>query len=688
MKLYETKNIRNIVLLGHGGAGKTTLCEAMLYASGKTSRLGKVDNGTTVSDFEPEEIKRKFSIRTSLVPIEWQDYKLNVLDTPGYFDFVGEVEEAMSVADSALIVMRASAGVEVGTEKAWEYATEANIPKMIYITEMDAQNIEIEKLLEDCKEKFGTSIAPIQVPWYENGELVGYVHVLKMIGRRLEAGKMVNCPIPEHLKEEIEPVRTMILEAVAETDEDLMEKYFAEEEMTLEEIETAYKKGVMSKQIVPVLCGSSLSGMGVPVLMDTMIALFPSPDEGLKVLAKDEIAQESVEVGCTAEEKTSLFIFKTLVDPFIGKLSLFKVRTGQLIADASLVHSQSGDIERLAHLYVLSGKEQQEVTSLSAGDIGAVSKLKNPSTGDTLCEKEFNKVYESIGFSKGVVKKAIFPNGKGDEEKMSQCLYKLMAEDQTFSIEYNKETHETIISAIGEQQMDVIRSMLKNKFKVDVYLQEPTTPYRETIKGKSNVRGKHKKQSGGHGQYGDVVIEFEPSGDLETAYIFEEKVFGGSVPKQYFPAVEKGLEESVQKGVLAGYPVVGIKAVLLDGSYHPVDSSEMAFKMATTIAFKEGVSKAKPTLLEPIAHVEITVPENYTGDIMGDMKKRRGRMIGMELKGKKQVIIAEMPLSELYTYATDVRSMTQGRGEVQYEFERYEEAPSEIQNKIIQARVQ
>lgn len=686
MKLYETKNIRNIALLGHGGAGKTTLCEAMLFASGKSSRLGKVEQGTTVSDFESEEIKRKFSIRTSLVPIEWQDYKLNLLDTPGYFDFVGEVQEAMSVADSALIVVRASSGVEVGTEKAWEYATKADIPKMIYITEMDAADIEIEKILEDCKMKFGTSIAPIQVPWYENNELVGYVHVLKMLGRRLVDDKMVTCPIPQHLQEEIAPIRTMILEAVAETDEDLMEKYFEEEEITLEEIEVAYKKGVMSKQIVPVLCGSSISGMGVPILMDTMISLFPSPDEGLKVLAMDDEVEEPVEVACKLDEKASLFVFKTLVDPFIGKLSLFKVRTGQVACDASLVHSQSGEVERLSHLYVLSGKEQQEVTKLYAGDIGAVAKMKNPNTGDTLYEKDFNKVYEPIQFSKGVVKKAIFPSGKGDEEKMSQCLYKLMAEDQTFNIEYNKETHETIISAIGEQQIDVIMSMLKNKFKVEVYLQEPTTPYRETIKGKANVRGKHKKQSGGHGQYGDVVIEFEPSGDLETPYVFEEKIFGGSVPKQYFPAVEKGLEESVQKGVLAGYPVVGIKAILLDGSYHPVDSSEMAFKMATTLAFKDGITKAKPTLLEPIAHVEIIVPENYTGDIMGDMKKRRGRMIGMELQGKKQAIIAEMPLSELYTYATDVRSMTQGRGEVQYQFERYEEAPNDIQTKVIQAR--
>lgn len=686
MKVYETKNIRNIALLGHGGSGKTTLCESMLYTAGMSSRLGKVESGNTISDFDQEEIKRRFSIRTSIVPIEWKTYKLNVLDTPGYFDFVGGVKEALSVADSAMIVLRGSAGVEVGTEKAWEYAVEADMPKMLYITEMDAQNVDIEKILLECKAKFGTSIAPIQVPWYEEGQFVGYANVLKMEGRRFDGNKMVTCAIPEHLKEEIEPIRTMILEAVAETDEALMEKYFSDEEISEEEVEAAYKKGVLEKQIVPVLCGSTLNGIGVPALMDTVISLFPSPEEGLKVSARVNETESIEEVSCTNEEKTSLFIFKTLVDPFIGKFSLFKVRTGQIRMDDSLVHSQSGEVERLAHLYILSGKEQQEVPILYAGDIGAAPKLKNPKTGDTLAEKGFDKVYSPIEFPKGVVKKAIFPMGKGDDEKMSLCLYKLMAEDKTFSFEFNKETHETIITAIGEQQIDVILSMLKSKFKVDVYLQNPTTPYRETIKSKVNVRGKHKKQSGGHGQYGDVVMEFEPSGDLEMPYVFEEKIFGGAVPKQYFPAVEKGLEESVLKGVLAGYPVVGVKAILLDGSYHPVDSSEMAFKMATTVAFKEGMTKAKPTILEPIAHVEIIIPEAYTGDIMGDMKKRRGRMIGMELKGRRQVIIAEMPLSELYTYATDVRSMTQGRGEVSYYFKRYEEAPSDIQDKVIQAR--
>ena len=686
MKAYETSYIRNIALLGHGSTGKTTLAEAMLYAAGMTSRLGKVESGSTVSDFDPEEIKRKISIRTSLVPILWKDYKLNLLDTPGYFDFVGGVKEAVSVADGALIVIKASAGVEVGTEKAWEIATEADIPKMLFITEMDAPNVNIEAILTTCKEKFGTSIAPVQVPWYEKGQFVGYVHVLKMLGRRFDGQKVVTCPIPEHLEEAIKPIRTMILEAVAETDEVLMEKYFAEEEITTEEIITAYKKGVMNKEIVPVLCGSAVNATGISVLMDTMVSLFPAPNEAKPSIGIHQKTEEVKEIACSNDEKKSIFIFKTIVDPFIGKLSLFKVKTGTIKTDDALVNVRAGEVERFSHLYVLSGKEQKEVDVLYPGDIGAVAKLKTPRTGDTMADKDFAYQYEPMVFPKGLVKKAIFPTGKGDEEKMSSSLMKLMAEDYTLSVENDKETHETILCGIGEQQLDVVVSMLKNKFKVDVYLAQPTTPYRETIKGKANVRGKHKKQSGGHGQYGDVVMAFEPSGDLEMPYVFEEKIFGGSVPKQYFPAVEKGLEECTLKGVLAGYPVVGVKAVLLDGSYHPVDSSEMAFKMATTLAFKEGVGKASPTLLEPIAHVEIKVPDEYTGDIMGDMKKRRGHMIGMDQRDSKQVIIAEVPLAELYTYATDVRSMTQGRGEVDYYFERYEEAPVDIQQKVIAAR--
>ena len=687
MKVYETKDIRNIVLLGHGGCGKTTLTEAMLIASGATKRMGRVESGNTMSDFDTEEIKRKISLRTSLIPIEWKNYKLNLLDTPGYFDFVGGVKEALSVAGAALIVVKASSGIEVGTEKAWECAEEAQLPKMMFITEMDAENIEYENLLENLKEKFGSSIAPIQVPWYENGKFVGYIHVPKMQGRKFVGDKVQDCPIPDELLDKIMPIRTMILEAVASTDEALMEKYFEEEEITLEEIEKALKQGILENQIVPVLCGSSIANTGISVLMNTMSALFPAPIETGKVDKAINInTGEAVEVRCNNDEKPSIFVFKTIVDPFIGKFSLFKVKTGKITPDDTLINVRTGEAEKLNHLYVLQGKEQKEVDVLNAGDIGAVAKLKTVQTSDTLGHKDIDFKYPEIIFPKAYVKMAIFPLGKGDEEKMSLSLTKLMAEDRTFYTEYDVETHESVIYGVGEQQLDVIVNMLKNKFKVDVRLEEPTTRYRETIRNTVEVRGKHKKQSGGHGQYGDVVMKFEPSGDMDMPYVFEEKIFGGSVPKQYFPAVEKGLDESIKRGVLAGYPVVGLKAVLLDGSYHPVDSSEMAFKMATTIAFKEGLVKASPTILEPIAHVEIKVPEEYTGDIMGDMKKRRGRMIGMELKDKKQVIVAEVPMSELYRYATDVRSMTQARGEVEYSFERYEEAPQDIQKKVIEAR--
>lgn len=671
MKVYETSKIRNVALLGHGGCGKTSLTEAMLYISGATTRRGRVDAGNTISDFDSEEIKRQISIRTALVPIEWKEHKLNLLDTPGYFDFVGGVKEALSVADAAVIVMRASSGVEVGTEKSWEEATQAGIPKMIFITEMDAPNVDYDRLLEQCKEKLGTSIAPMQVPWYENEKFVGYIHVAKMIGRRFEGDKVIECDIPAGYEEEIEKVRTMILEAVAETDEVLMEKYFAEEEITVEEIEKALKIGVTAGTIVPVLCGSGMDGAGVRTLMDNIMRSLPSPIENKEEEAKQE---------------PSIFVFKTVVDPFIGKLSLFKVCTGTIKKDDVLMNVRTEENEKFAHLYVIKGKEQHEVDQLNFGDLGAVAKLRDINTGDTLRAKDSQVEYEPIDFPKPYVKMAIFPLGKGDEEKMSLALNKLNAEDSTFHTEFDKETHETVIYGIGEQHLEIIVSMLKDKFKVDVRLQGPITQYRETIKGKSKIRGKHKKQSGGHGQYGDVVMEFEPSGDLETPYVFEEKVFGGAVPKQYFPAVEKGLEDCIHRGVLAGYPVVGVKARLVDGSYHPVDSSEMAFKMATTIAFKEGVVKAEPTILEPIAHVEITVPEEYTGDIMGDMKKRRGRLVGMELKEKKQVIIAEVPMSELYRYATDLRSMTQSRGELEYRFERYEEAPQDIQKKVIEDR--
>ncbi len=672
MKLYESSNIRNVALLGHGGCGKTSLTECMLYISGATTRKGKVETGNTVSDFDTEEIKRNISIRTSVVPIEWKEHKLNILDTPGYFDFVGGIKEAMRVADAAVIMMRATAGIEVGTEKAWDTAEEAGVPRFIFVTEMEAPYIDYEQLLEQCKQKFGTSIAPLQVPWYENNRFIGYIHAVKQIARRFEGDKVIECPVPSEYVEAMDKVRTMIVEAVVGTDEELMEKYFAEEEITIEEIEVALKKGVQSGEIVPVFCGSAVEGAGVRTLMDHMMRSFPEPK-----------AQRQTE--SEKKDEPSLFVFKTIVDHYIGKLSLFKVCSGSVTKDMILTNLRTNQPEKVSHLYVLKGKEQEEVASLNVGDIGAIAKAKDILTSDTLAKGECEP-YEAIHYPKPYVKMAILPVGKGDEEKMSQALSKLATEDPTFYSTYDKETGESVIYGIGEQHLEVIVNRLKDKFKVEVLLKTPTTHYRETIKGRANVRGKHKKQSGGHGQYGDVVMDFEPSGDLEMPYVFEEKIFGGAVPRQYFPAVEKGLDECTTKGVLAGYPVVGVKAILKDGSYHPVDSSEMAFKMATTIAFKEGILKAQPVILEPIAHVEISVPEVYTGDIMGDMKKRRGRLIGMSLEDKKQVIVAEVPMSQLYRYATDVRSMTQGRGELAYWFERYEEVPREIQEKVINDR--
>ncbi|HOQ17074.1 MAG TPA: elongation factor G [Defluviitaleaceae bacterium] len=687
MKNYSMNQIRNVVLLGHGGCGKTTISEAMLYVSGQVKRQGKVDDGNTVSDYDPEEVKRKVSINTSIIPIEWKDHKINILDTPGYFDFVGEVKQAVRAADSAIIVVSAKSGVEVGTEKAWDYAEEAGLPKMIFINGMDDEHANMNQILEDLREKFGKSIAPFQVPFKENGRFAGFVNVVKMEGRRFVNGTVEPCEVPAGMDDEIAPVRNMILEAVAETSEELMEKYFNEEEFTPEEIDKALHSGVLDGSIVPVLCGSAIDTLGVRVLLNSILSYMPSPAE-----AKSSVEGKNPKTGETETRKvdenepTSVFVFKTIVDPYIGRLSIFKVCSGVLKADSVLLNGKKDVEEKLSHIYVLKGKEQIEVSQLCAGDIGAVAKLQETMTGDTLSDLKKPIVYPEIEFPESLLMMAVFPKGKGDEDKMSAGLNRLMEEDPTFRVSLNKETLEQIMYGIGDQHLDVIVSKLKAKYKVEVELKAPTIPYRETIKAKVKVQGKHKKQTGGHGQYGDVWMEFEPSGDLNVPYVFEEKIFGGAVPKQYFPAVEKGLQESVKNGVLAGYPVVGLKATLVDGSYHPVDSSEMAFKMATSIAFKEGLKKAKPVILEPIVRVTVTVPDEYMGDVIGDLNKRRGKILGMNPKGKYQVVDAEVPLAEMYKYATDLRSMTQARGSFTMEFDRYEEAPMDVQEKVIEAR--
>ena len=686
MKNYASNRVRNVVLLGHSGSGKTTYSEAALYYSGATKRFGKVEDGNTVSDYEAEEIRRKVSINTSVIPVEWQDTKINFLDTPGYFDFAAEVKLAMNVADTGLIMVSAKSGVEVGTEKAWEYCEEMHLPRIIFINQMDDENADFEKTLADLRKNFGKAVAPLQIPFDdENGNFIGFINLIKRDARKKVNGKLEKCEMPEDKKDQVEVLRSMLIEVAAESSEELMEKYFNDEELTEEEIYDGLQVGIANHSIAPVMCGSATLGYGVKLLMNTIVR-FTLP--AIEAKANFHAFHDGKDVVyCSSDdERFSAYVFKTIADPYIGRLNLFRVMTGKLDTTMSVYNEEKDTVEKVGRLYVMRGKEQIEVDELHSGDIGALAKLSNTSTQDTLSLKDANIIIPKIALPGSVLCMAIKPKGKGDEDKLSAALTKIREEDPTIKMEVNPETKQTLVYGVGEQQLDVMVQKLKAKYKIEVDLTDPIIPYRETIKAKASVRGRYKKQSGGHGQFGDVVMEFEPSYDTTTPVIFEEKIFGGSVPKQYFPAVEKGLQECVQSGVLAGYPVVGLKATLTDGSYHPVDSSEMAFKMATSVAFKEGIPQAKPVILEPIEHVEVLIPDKYMGDIMGDITKRRGRILSMDAVGMKKCIVAEVPTAEMHKYATDLRSMTQSRGEYRHHFERYEEAPMEVQKKIIEAR--
>ena len=686
MKNYASNRVRNVVLLGHSGSGKTTYSEAALYYSGATKRFGKVGDGNTVSDYEAEEIRRKVSINTSVIPVEWQDTKINFLDTPGYFDFAAEVKLAMNVADTGLIMVSAKSGVEVGTEKAWEYCEEVHLPRIIFINQMDDENADFEKTLADLRKNFGKAVAPLQIPFDdENGNFIGFINLIKRDARKKVNGKLEKCEMPEDKKDQVEVLRSMLIEVAAESSEELMEKFFNDEELTEEEIYDGLQVGIANHSIAPVMCGSATLGYGVKLLMNTIVR-FTLP--AIEAKANFHAFHDGKDVVyCSSDdERFSAYVFKTIADPYIGRLNLFRVMTGKLDTTMSVYNEEKDTVEKVGRLYVMRGKEQIEVDELHSGDIGALAKLSNTSTQDTLSLKDANIIIPKIALPGSVLCMAIKPKGKGDEDKLSAALTKIREEDPTIKMEVNPETKQTLVYGVGEQQLDVMVQKLKAKYKIEVDLTDPIIPYRETIKAKASVRGRYKKQSGGHGQFGDVVMEFEPSYDTTTPVIFEEKIFGGSVPKQYFPAVEKGLQECVQSGVLAGYPVVGLKATLTDGSYHPVDSSEMAFKMATSVAFKEGIPQAKPVILEPIEHVEVLIPDKYMGDIMGDITKRRGRILSMDAVGMKKCIVAEVPTAEMHKYATDLRSMTQSRGEYRHHFERYEEAPMEVQKKIIEAR--
>lgn len=691
MNVYGTQQIRNVVLLGHGGAGKTTVAEALALITGVTKRMGKVPDGNTISDYDKEEIKRQFSISTTLIPLEYQGesgpIKINLLDTPGFFDFVGEVEEAISVADAAIIVVNCKAGIEPGTEKAWELCEKYRLPRLIFVTNMDDDHASYRELVVKLEHRFGRKIAPFQLPIRENEKFVGFVNVVKMAGRRFtNLSDYEECEIPDYVQKNLTIARDALMEAVAETSEEYMERYFLGEEFTQEEISQALRSHVIEGEIVPIMMGSGINCQGFKVLLQAIDKYFPSPDH-FECIGVDVSTGERFTARYNDDVSLSARVFKTIVDPFIGKYSLMKICTGTLKGDTTVYNVNKDAEEKIGKLYVLRGKEQIEVQELHAGDIGAVAKLSVTQTGDTMAVRTAPIVYHKPQTSTPYTYMAYKAANKGEDDKVSTALARMMEEDLTMHVVNDAENRQSLIYAIGDQQLDVIVSKLQTRYKVDIVLSKPKFAFRETLRKKVKVQGRHKKQSGGHGQYGDVIMEFEPSGDLETPYVFEEKVFGGSVPKNYFPAVEKGLQECVLKGPLAGYPVVGLKATLVDGSYHPVDSSEMAFKMATILAFKQGFMDAGPVLLEPIASLKVTVPDRFTGDVMGDLNRRRGRVLGMNSDHNgKQVIEADVPMSELFGYNTDLRSMTGGIGSYSYEFSRYEQAPGDVQKREVEAR--
>ncbi len=686
MNIYTTDKIRNVVLLGHGGAGKTSLAEAMAYLSGITSRLGKVEDGNTVSDYGKEEQKRKISISTSVIPVEWSGYKINVIDSPGFFDFSGEVEEAISAAGAAIIVVNGKSGVEVGTQRAWDLCEKYKLPRMVYVSNMDVDNASFRQVVEDMTNLFGKKMAPFHLPIRENEKFVGYVNVVTETGNRWQGKEVVECEIPEYNKANLQLCRDTLMEAVAETSEEMMERYFSGETFSEAEIRAAMRTNVCDGSIVPMTMGSNVLCQGIYTLLDDIIKYFPSP-ENREVAGINMKTNEIYHADYDFSKAKSAYIWKTIVDPFIGKYSLIKVNSGVLKTDDVIYNVDKDVEEKIGKLYVMQGGKAIEVKELHAGDIGALAKLTGARTGNSLSTKATTIKFGKWEMPTPYTYMRYNPKNKGDVDKISQALQKISHEDMTMRYVNDSENRQMLLYGMGDLHLEVIASKLLNEYKVEVELTKPKVAFRETIRKKSDVEYKYKKQSGGHGQYGHVKMRFEPSGNLEEAYVFEQEVVGGAVPKNYFPAVEKGIQESVLKGPLASYPVVGVKAILYDGSYHAVDSSEMAFKTAAIQAFKKGFMEATPVLLEPIASVKVTVPDTYTGDVMGDLNKRRGRMLGMNpAPGGKQVIEADVPMMGMFGYSTDLRSMTGGRGDFEYAFARYEQAPSDVQEKEVAAR--
>lgn len=685
MKNYQPHQIRNVGICSHSGAGKTSLVEAMLYSSGAIDRLGKVDAGSTTTDFDKEERERGITINTSIAPCEWKDCKINMVDTPGYFDFLGDVKSSLRIVDGALIVVGASSGVEVGTEQMWEYAEDYNLPKLVFVNKMDRENADFDKVFDELRNHFGSKIMPVIIPIGSEDSFEGVINLVNMqaVYPKSDGKEAEVKDIPSEYEEQAEEYKEMLVEAVAECDDEMLEKYLEGESLSEDEIINGVKEFTRQGEIVPVLCGSAIKNIGILQLLDCLTHYIPSPVDKESFNGNDPETGEEIEIKASKDEPFSAFVFKTVVDPYVGRLNYFRVFSGELSDDQGVYNSNEGEQERVGKFYYVQGKDQTAVSTVCLGDIAAVSKLQKTSTGDTLCSSSKPVLLPGVDFPEPIISFSVVAQDRGEEEKVGTALSKFIEEDPILKRETNKETKETLLSGMGELQLEIIINRMVKNYGVNVELKTPKVPYKETITKTVTAEEKYKKQSGGRGQYGHVFIEFSPLTQGEY-FEFENNIVGGVIPKQYIPAVEKGILEAMESGVLAGYPVIDIKANLYDGSHHSVDSSEMAFKMAGTNAFKKGVEKAEPVLLEPVIKVEVKVPEHFMGDVMGDLNSKRGKIQGMDPVGDYQLIKAYVPQAEMLRYAIDLRSITQGRGSFSTEFSHYEQVPEEVKDKIIE----
>ncbi len=683
MKKFSTPNIRNVVLVGHGGTGKTSLNEAMLFTLGAITRLGKIEDGSTVSDYDPDEIKRKISINVSLSYGEYKNCKINMIDTPGYADFIGEVISSLRVAENALLVIDAVSGVEVQAEKAWGYASDYGLSPLVFVNKMDKENADFFEALTGAVESFGNSVIPVQLPVGKESTFQGVIDLIKMKACFTKDGKVVEEDIPADLLAQAEEYREKLIEKIAESDDRLLEKYLEGEELKPEELISGLRVGIKSKNLVPVLCGSATKNAGIQSLMEVIVDYLPSPADEKEI--KGISSQTNEEITRTPDENDtfSAFVFKTMTDPYVGRLNYVRVYSGNLKADSIVYNAVKRKKEKIGHIFYLRGKTQEETKEVPAGDIAVIPKLAETETNDALCDEAKPIIFESVKFPEPLISVAVEPKTKGDEEKISTSLAKLAEEDVTLKVYRNPETKQTVVSGIGDVHLEVLMDRLKRKFGVETQLSAPKIPFRETIRRSAKAQGKYKKQTGGRGQYGDCWLEIGPM-EKGKGFEFVDKIFGGAIPKGFIPAVEKGVREAIEAGVVAGYPVVDVRVKVCDGSYHPVDSSEMAFKIAGSMAFKSAMAQADPIILEPIMNVEVVVPEMYMGDVIGDLSGKHGKILGMEARGKNQVVKALAPLAEMSRYATELRSITHGRGSYSLEFASYEEVPADIAKKIIE----